>query len=164
MPHAGLAWIARDTLEEMLAEASLWDDRETGGVLLGYWASTDQVVITKGIGPGPAAIHHRTRFRPDQAHHEEEIASHFRASEGRESYLGDWHTHPGTTRPYLSAKDRRAAKNIASAIEARAPNPLMLVLAGDGRAWTPGIWVGDVRGFGRALSWIKLTELQLRPY
>ena len=43
-------------------------------------------------------------------------------------YLGDWHTHPGggTT---LSSLDIQALRTIATAPDARQPNPLMLVVA-----------------------------------
>src|SRR3546814_5208338 len=54
-----------------------------------------------------------------------------------ETYLGDWHTHPGATVANPSRTDRSTARRIANAAEARAPNPATLILAGDTTSWTP---------------------------
>jgi integrative and conjugative element protein (TIGR02256 family) len=114
---------------------------ETGGVLLGYWVEEGgEPVVTHAIGPGPEAVHERTRFIPDDEYQYAEIARLYRESGRRLSYLGDWHTHPGGA-AYLSRNDRATLRRIASYAAARAPRPVMLILA-PGPNWEPSAWNG----------------------
>jgi integrative and conjugative element protein (TIGR02256 family) len=109
--------------------------RETGGILLG-WSSPDgdDHVVAEMIGPGPNATHWRTRFRPDGLWQERRLAERYKSSGRRLTYLGDWHSHPrGSDHP--SKRDIRTARKIAAHEEARASQPLMLILAGEGDGW-----------------------------
>jgi integrative and conjugative element protein (TIGR02256 family) len=83
----------------MMGEAAARYPLETGGVFMGYWADDRTAVVTQAIGPGPNAYHHRHRFAPDQEWQTTEIAEYYRASGRRETYLGDWHTHPDEAHP-----------------------------------------------------------------
>ena len=59
-----LAWVYSPVLDDVFVEASRLYPKETGGVFMGYWSKQqDAVVITKLIGPGPDALHRRTKFR-----------------------------------------------------------------------------------------------------
>ena len=112
---------------------------ETGGILLGTWDhSRAEVFISEMIGPGPEAVHERTRFVPDAAYQESELSKRFHADPQRNNYLGDWHTHPFGG-AYVSYQDRLTLMSIAAHHEARVPAPVMLILAGI-QGWTPKLW------------------------
>ena len=118
----------------MQHEASSHAPYETGGLLLGYRHSPQELVITDIIGAGPTAIHRRTSFQPDSDWQTAELARRYAAADRRLHYLGDWHSHPGGTST-LSATDRRTMRCIARSDEARCPQPIMVVLAGE-EPWT----------------------------
>ncbi len=128
----------------MIAEAIDKAPLETGGVLMGYWAD-DEVVITDATGPGPRAAHHRSMFTPDADFHKDEIARLYRASGRHHTYLGDWHSHPGGG-VTLSRLDERTLRTIATAAAARTPNPIMVVIAGNRKKWTPATWEARLAG------------------
>lgn len=129
---------------EQLARA--WAPLEVGGVLAGYW-NEGVAVITDFVGPGDDAQHARYQFVPDDEYHAAEIARLYRASNGTTTYLGDWHTHPsGVARP--SPLDKRTLRHIARAPEARCPEPLMILLAGENATWsTQTFTLGPERRF-----------------
>jgi len=125
-------------LDGMVREAERAFPSETGGVLLGYRDSEDdnRIQVMFAVGPGPLAVHEPVRFQPDGKWQEEEIARLYRDSGRIATYLGDWHSHPqGSTR--TSKLDRSTARRIARHRPARAPRPLLLILAGAPGTWTP---------------------------
>src|SRR5438874_2807026 len=115
----------------MAAIANRHAPLEAGGVLLGY-GTGDATVVTAQIGPGPRASHRRRRFTPDHKYQDRLISEHYERSGRRESYLGDWHSHPGGA-ARLSLRDRWTLALIARDPSARAPSPVMIVLVG--RTW-----------------------------
>ena len=130
----------------MIVEGRRSAPLETGGVLTGYWAETgDEAIVTEVVGPGPRAVHERSRFRPDTEYHEAEVARIYLASGRVHTYLGDWHTHPDGG-SYLSAADLATLRRISHSHEARAPNALMLVLGNRGDEWTVGGWAAPLNG------------------
>ena len=159
-----LVWISHGAVGSLnrLAEAEY--PRETGGVLIGYWSSDSEIVVTHLVGPGPRAIHALTGFRPDQQFHTTEVARHFEQSHGVNTYLGDWHTHPGVEIAHPSGKDRATIKRIALDQEARAPKPLMLIAAGNGTRWKGRIWVGRVENWWGMWRMLRLSECVLQEY
>lgn len=135
----------------MAAEANRVFPFETGGVLMGYWVDPGgEVVITHATGPGPRAVHGLYSFNPDADYQEEEIARHYEASGRLHSYLGDWHTHPRES-AYLSRRDRRTLRKIATCPEARAPIPIMAVLGAGKPEWLLGIWKYSPTRLGRII-------------
>lgn len=136
----GTAWVAESALAAMAVEAQRISPRETGGVLLGYWAQPHtEVVVTAVIGPGPQAIHDPTRFVPDHDYQEAEIARRYAEALERNAYLGDWHSHP-SGRSGLSRQDRATLLGICTHAAARAPVPLMAILTPMGSEWVPKLW------------------------
>jgi integrative and conjugative element protein (TIGR02256 family) len=98
-------------------------------MLLGYWSGAD-VVVLDVIGPGPNATRTTRNFHPDALWQEQELARRYTESGRRHTYLGDWHVHPGgSTR--LSPTDRRTLALIARHAAARAPQPLLAIVAPD---------------------------------
>lgn len=152
----GNAWLARQVLASLTREAERATPKETGGILLGYWAD-DVPVITRAVGPGPEALHGRYGFMPDHKYQEKEIARLYEASDRTIEYLGDWHTHPGAAAD-LSPKDEATLKTIAAHRPARVARPLMLILS-PGPEWVPTVWQGELKG--RLLRRRKLTVRRL---
>ena len=132
-------WIDRAALLHMVGDADSHFPNETGGVLMGYWASgKDDVVITDAIGGGPLARRMRKRFSPDSEFQAKAIAEIYATSGGVRTYLGDWHTHP-RGRLALSLTDKQTLRRIAKHPAARASSPIMVLLAGEGK-WRAAAW------------------------
>jgi len=129
--------VARSALAAMEREADARRPLETGGMLLGYIApkeGVETVVIEVVLGPGPEAVHSTHCFEPDDDWQQRELAEAYATSGRVTTYLGDWHTHPsGTTTP--SRRDLRTARSIARTRGARAPRPLMMILAPGSDGW-----------------------------
>ena len=166
MPAQGtlMAWLSDSAFSFMVSEAKATAPLETGGVLLGYWVTRHEVVITRCIGPGPNAVHRRSSYRPDYDYQEAEIERVFRETEGAHVYLGDWHTHPGAKTAHLSWKDRATIRRIAESPDAQAPTPLMLVLCGDDVDWAPYAWIGRLQVTWRVWRHVYLSRAELRLY
>jgi integrative and conjugative element protein (TIGR02256 family) len=131
-------WVSTACLTVMVEEARRCLPYETGGAFMGYWSDPSTVVITHVIGPGPNAMHSMHSFNPDVKYHDAEVERIYFQSGRISTYLGDWHTHPrGTAR--TSQKDRKTLLAIASAPEARAPIPLMAILAIN-EDWKLAVW------------------------
>ena len=155
-------WVKRNSLEKLIALANQSYHKETGGVFLGYWGEDGHdVVITEILGPGPNAVHENHGFIPDYIYQEELIAERYEASKYRDTYLGDWHTHPDVTQTRLSWLDRRTLAYIASFPEARNPVPLMGVWAGMPNNWVMTVWKGKQRLFGNHLFGAIVRPLTL---
>lgn len=144
-------WIGKRELERVWAEAVEKAPLETGGILMGYWDG-DNGLVTHVVGPGSEATHREQSFAPDYPYHRRMAAEIYERSGRTETYLGDWHTHPGSG-AYMSADDRATAQRIAADQEARCVEPVMMIL-GLGpielKAWRYGpglIW--PVRRFTR---------------
>lgn len=155
----GEAWIATTVLETVKTEATAKLPYESGGVLLGYWADDYAVpVVTHALGPGPNARHSPRHFTPDHDFHEFEVARHYASSSGKAVYLGDWHSHPGQA-GYLSELDLDTLRRIAYSKPARAPRPIMMVLA-YGPEWTAVVWIGSrARGLLRRQLRVERRDL-----
>lgn len=141
MPHAPIisrCWLSRRAARQLTALASTWFPLEAGGILLGHVNGSDAVVV-EIIGPGPAACHEHTCFFPDHDYQREEVARLYRESDGRVTYLGDWHTHPrGPSN--LSDIDQRTLRAIAKERDARCSQPLMLLLSHGPDAWDTNVF------------------------
>ena len=133
-----IAWVERMVFKQMSLDADHLCPKETGGVLMGYWASLDQVVITNMIGSGPNAAHNRYSFTPDDQWQAAEISRIYEESGRVVTYLGDWHSHPGGS-PSLSIKDLITLFRVAVHKPARASKPLMGILYNNPQ-WELEVW------------------------
>ncbi len=124
----------------MVVDHERHDPAETGGIVMGYWVSDHEVVITAATSAGPRAQHRENGYDPDVEHDAAEIARIYAVSGRLHTYLGDWHSHPGS-RPGLSRRDRRTLRAIASDAGARAPTPLMVIVASTDSALVAAVWV-----------------------
>lgn len=126
-------WLPDDVRAQMIALGRTQHPLETGGMLLGY-ANPAHVVVTTIIGPGPRARHSRHGFIPDAEYQQVALNAHFDCTEGKETYLGDWHTHPnGIAR--MSWLDKRTLTRIANETENLSVVPIMAILAGGPIQW-----------------------------
>jgi integrative and conjugative element protein (TIGR02256 family) len=138
--------------------------KETGGVFMGYWHDRYTAVVTAAIGPGPSAVHDRYHFEPDYDYQFRQIAEHYERSGRRETYIGDWHSHPGASSGHLSRLDRRVLRHIINTPAARADRPLMAIFYGGEDAWDLAGWQAQL--FARKLLWPKLAvdEVVFHPF
>lgn len=130
-------FLPETVMDELEREAERTYPSETGGVLLGFRDRDNEklVQVVGQIGPGPGALHAPDRFDPDSRWQEDQIAQIYEQSGRIATYLGDWHSHPGGS-PKPSKLDRSTARRIARHRQARAPNPLMVILGGCPGSWT----------------------------
>lgn len=149
-----VTWLSRASLNDCLEEANHHYPRETGGVFMGYWSIPRVAVVTTMIGPGPAANRGRHYFEPDQNWQTAKIADHYEQSGRRETYLGDWHSHPNASTGHLSRIDYKALRSIINTPAARTPTPLMGVLHGDPDDWLFNLWRASLKP--RRFLWSKL--------
>lgn len=160
MPNGGARlWLADSALNAMHEIADQYYPYETGGMLLGYVAKDSDVVVTAIIGPGPKAKHGRFRFLPDAEYQQIELEKHFYKTDARETYLGDWHTHPhGSCQ--LSMVDKRTLTRIARTTSSGIQHPVMAILCGGNADWE----IGAVRFLGAKrrlfLKEYRLTQLE----
>ena len=57
-----VVWLSSSLDHAVKAAASAKAPLETGGILIGYWASASEVVITRSIAAGPKARHQFRSF------------------------------------------------------------------------------------------------------
>lgn len=118
--------LSRSALQEILIEARRWHVRETGGILMGYWADGESAVITNVSGPGPKARHGLYTFEPDSTFSQQQLNKIYNESDGQRTYIGDWHTHPlGSLEP--SASDSETTFNVAFDPDFRTSKPILLL-------------------------------------
>lgn len=138
MNNSGIRlWVAESAMATMKQLAEEHYPYETGGMLLGYEADNGEGVITTLIGPGPKAKHGRYSFVPDATYQQTVLETHFIKTNGQETYLGDWHTHPHGTFS-LSFMDKKTLARIAETPTSGTPHPIMAILGGQSSAWVLG--------------------------
>src|SRR5215216_4309373 len=131
-------WLSSHVMRAMCQHARELAPLENGGILLGWRAGKDQVVIDLR-GPGPRALHGRHCFLPDHPWQIAEIHRAFRDSNGDVDYLGDWHSHPGGITA-MSELDSATLWRITR----RVKEPLMLIVADSetDEDWSARCWKG----------------------
>lgn len=106
-------------------------------MLLGYEADNGEAVITGLIGPGPGAKHKRYSFVPAAMFQQAALEEHYFKTNGRETYLGDWHTHPRGACS-LSYMDKKTLAHIAKTPTSGTQHPIMAILGGEPDGWIIG--------------------------
>jgi len=159
-----IVWIKESAIGSITVLAEDKYPLETGGILIGYSAGVSELVVTNIVGPGPAAVHESSSFKPDYDFHAAESARLFNASGGTAVYLGDWHTHPDSSLPIMSWKDRKTLTRIARSADARIPRPIMLIAAGRATVWRPRAWRGEQSAMWKLLGLVECVDCRLRTY
>lgn len=117
-------WLPATIAAAMREEGSRRLPNETGGVLVGYRWGAD-IVVVAATGPGPRAEHEPTRFRRDGVFTQAEVDRLHEASQGRDDYVAEWHTHPVPCGP--SARDRASLEWISANPRYQRATPLMVL-------------------------------------
>lgn len=99
---------------------------ETGGILMGYTTIKDEVVITHCCGPGPKAKQKKSSIVFDRKHAQRFVEEVYRETEGRITYLGDWHSHTAASLS-PSRTDEKELKKLSKTKRSRTEYPLMLI-------------------------------------
>lgn len=139
-----IIWIGNSVLASCRADADAHFPLESGGVFVGY-ETGDAVVVTAMIPGGEQALRTRWAYAPDTDWQNARIAEHYERSGRLDTYLGDWHSHPGTERAYLSGDDRAVLKKIIRSPQTRLNHPLMCVLVGNKGDWRMHGWRASLR-------------------
>lgn len=123
-------------VEAMRAESERGLPNETGGVLVGHVDSAGRTVIVGVVGPGPRAHRTPTRFRRDGEYAQVEVDRLHRESDGRDDYMGEWHSHPASMGP--SGIDRGSMAWIGGNQRYRRNEPLLIIMQRTlWRGWRP---------------------------
>lgn len=156
-------WIGNSVLASCCADADEHFPLESGGVFLGY-ETGDAVVITAMIPGGEQALRTRWAYAPDTDWQNARIAEHYERSGRLDTYLGDWHSHPGTERAYLSGDDRAVLKKIIKSPDTRSQYPLMCVLAGSVSNWEMHGWRARLRTHKYWFDSVDLTPATIATF
>jgi len=99
---------------------------EVGGWLLGYWSSNRQsVYVTHATPPASRGTPFGVRISGDG--HGERFDEAWKASAGHVTFVGDWHTHPGS--PAIpSQRDHRALQQLSTDPDYGTPRPLAAIV------------------------------------
>lgn len=131
-------------VEDCIADIETHYPLESGGVFMGFWVTPTNVIVTGAIGGGTKALRTRRSYEPDTDWQQARIAEFYAASARRETYLGDWHSHPNTKVAQLSWDDKVVMRKIIRSPEARTPVPLMFIFSGKPGAWGLWGWAGHM--------------------
>lgn len=116
-------------IARILAACSVAGDRETGGILMGYYVEAhDRAIVTDvSMAPGDSESG-RAWFLRGVLGLQEWIDRLWTAR--RHYYLGEWHFHPFAA-PNPSSQDLGQLEAIARSPLYKCPEPLLLILGGD---------------------------------
>lgn len=161
MHMAETLWIGDDAWAQMRVLADERYPLETGGLLVGYVADEGTPVVRAVVGPGPKAQHSRYGFSPDTEYQDHMLEDHHRSTNGVESYLGDWHTHPDGVAA-LSRRDKKTLRNIAAKRESYVARPVMAILEGSPASWRPAAFRLEFWRKRMVFVQYEITELVVR--
>jgi len=159
-----VVWLSRAAVDEISAEADHHYELETGGSFMGYWADDRAAVVTRVIPAGPNAHRSRRSFKPDQDWQLAAIAEHYARSDRRDTYLGDWHTHPNARAAVLSWTDKACLKAIIKTPKARTTLPIMMLVCGAPGGWSFHPKVCRLIRRYRVFEMIEATDASVATY
>lgn len=147
-------WLDQRVADNIVARADASFPLETGGLLVGYMTEQGPVV-TAVIGAGPGATATSTSFLPDAQAQQRELNDIYSRTQGKDTYLGDWHSHPAGL-PAMSRRDHRTLTSIARHPRARLSRPTMLIAAGAQGRWEFGAFIAKRRFLGVSFDCITV--------
>ena len=108
--------MAAEVLESVFEECDRYDHEETGGRIIGHFATDRSSVVIQAKGviePGPNARRTRTSFFQD-GNHQAEVFRRIEAQDPAIEHLGNWHTHHMNGYPTLSGGDLATYRRIVN--------------------------------------------------
>lgn len=152
-------WVETEALAYIKSESQRMAPKETGGLLLGYWAA-EGVIVTVATEAGPESKHKISSYIPDNKFDSDQIAKYYEETNGVTTYLGDWHSHPKGGSD-LSKDDIITLFNISTYGPARAATPIMLIAAKEQCDWTSAVWINKIMPAGGGDYYSHLTPVQI---
>lgn len=98
---------------------------ETGGILLGHITEND-LHINIATDAGPNALKSRSSYIRDEKYAQSRINEEFIKSEGKNIYLGEWHSHPISSN-VPSSIDVKSMKEISESLLYNTNKPVLLI-------------------------------------
>lgn len=121
-----MIYILKSLVDSIIEETLVNEPLETGGMLLGYIEQRNYYVVDL-IDAGPKAIHDSDYFLSDGKYQQPLLEQKFFNSNGRITFLGDWHSHPNGD-SYLSQLDMDTLKNISEDQGAQIACPISIII------------------------------------
>ena len=103
--------------------------KEAGGIFIGSYRGP-HLEIVDCTTPLPADVRKRTLFDRRDGGHQTAALAAWKRSEGTETFVGEWHTHPESS-PRYSGTDWRTWSGLIR----KAPDPLVFAIAGWATWW-----------------------------
>jgi integrative and conjugative element protein (TIGR02256 family) len=147
LPDAGLLLIEKSVLERIHANRQVGNQREAGGLLIGYFRDP-HLHITDLTLPGAGDCRSRFRFARKDPSHLQLVQDCHTGSGRLLNLLGEWHTHPEAV-PSPSGIDQC---DWVKTLAVRASQPTVFLIAG-----TESDWIGHCSGRDRRV--MPLSEL-----
>jgi integrative and conjugative element protein (TIGR02256 family) len=106
------------------------NNKETGGVLMGYSSKEEEVVITHASLPGHFAMQRKQSIMFDTEYCQDYINKVYQLTNGYITYIGDWHSHT-IYDLHPSIIDIKELKRTANSKKSRLKNPIMAIVFGE---------------------------------
>ncbi len=130
-------------------------DRETGGILLGYYNKRhDTATVTYVSDPPKDSRFGRTWFKRGVLGLQQLITRLWRE---REYYLGEWHFHPDAS-PVTSRQDESQMLDIARSHAYQCPEPILVIVGGAESSYTFAVSIWFPSGESKSLCEIKAED------
>jgi len=144
---------ARRTVLKMIKMTAFHSPNEVGTSLVGSYSKDGFRAEVLGLAPlSEDSSSGRTRFIRGVKGLKEFYERLTRQFRGRRHYVGEWHSHPGSS-PERSPTDRRTHQEIAIDHDANCPEVILAVLGGDSAKPTLEVCVhSKKRGIVRLVS------------
>lgn len=121
-----MIFIHKSLIKLILKEVKMHYPLETGGMLLGYLEDKNYYIMDL-IDCGPDAVHKCDYFLPDGKYQQPILEQKYYKSNGKITFLGDWHSHPDGD-SYLSKLDKKTLKNISEDEGAQITEPIFIII------------------------------------
>ena len=134
--------IATECIRDMLTLCRKHLPREIGASVYGTYSSDGFHASVLGNSPITLdSVSERCSFHRGVEGASRFFMHLFRKTQGRQHYVGEWHSHPGGP-PEPSATDNRTLHAIASDSETNCPECILLLVGGDLRSYPKiGVYV-----------------------
>ncbi|WP_083251466.1 Mov34/MPN/PAD-1 family protein [Acidihalobacter yilgarnensis] len=141
--NSEILWLPSNLLiDHVYSDALKNDPDETGGMLLGY-VNREHRVITALVDAGPKAVRSSYFMKPDDIYQQQKLQEHFELTEGRETYIGEWHSHPNSP-PEMSKTDRKTLHRVTIKATNLPALPVMVILGS-----SDGVGFSKIRAYRR---------------
>lgn len=120
--------ISLDAWRVLEVECTKADDREIGGILIGYYSEDHSTaIITEASSPPQDSTYGYNWFRRGIAGLKSILAYRWQNADRRTYYVGEWHYHP-TVQVIPSGDDFRQMQEINCSSNYHSKDPIMLII------------------------------------